>query len=67
MALTREKIERLEVGWIAESDTPWKHPSKSRKWRKRQMNKYIRLKNKHIEPDDVGGKRGTKPEKGYEY
>ena len=67
MATIREKIERFEIKWAADSDTPWKHPSKSRKWRKRQMNKYIRRKNKHISEDDIAQKIGRKPFKGWEY
>lgn len=67
MALCREKIERFEIEWAKNSDTPWKKPSYSRKWLKKQMNKYIRLLNKHIDDDDVGFKQGRKPQCGYEY
>ena len=67
MALTREKIERFEIKWAKESDTPWKRPSFSRKWLKRQMNKFIRLQGKRIQPDDIGCKRGRKPLSGWEY
>lgn len=67
MALCREKIERLEIQWARESDKPWKKASRSRKWMKRQMNKYIRLKGKEISDDEVGFKKGRKPQRGYEY
>lgn len=67
MALCREKIERLEIQWSRESDKPWKNASRSRKWMKRQMNKYIRLKGKEIFDDEVGFKQGRKPQRGYEY
>ena len=61
MAICREKIEHLEIEWIKESDKPWRKNSKSRSWLKKQMNKFIRLANKRIEPDDVGYKQGRKP------
>ena len=32
-----------------------------------QYNKYIRLKGKHIEDDDIGFKQGRKPQCGWEY
>lgn len=67
MALCREKIERLEIKWSKNSDTPWKKLSYSRKWLKRQMNKYLRLKGKEISDDDIGCKQGRKPQRGYEY
>lgn len=67
MALCREKIERFEIKWSKDSDTPWKNPSYSRKWLKRQMNKYLRLKGKEIADDDVGFKKGRKPQCGSEY
>lgn len=67
MALCREKIERLEIQWARKSDKPWKNASRSRKWMKRQMNKYIRLKGKEISDDEVGFKKGRKPQRGYEY
>ena len=67
MGVTREKIERFEIKWAKESDTPWKNPSKSRKWLKKQMNRYIRRKNKHIDDDDIGQKIGRKPLNGWEY
>ena len=67
MALCREKIERLEIKWAKKSDKPWRKPSYSRKWLKRQMNKYIRIKGKKISEDDVGFKQGKKPQHGYEY
>ena len=67
MALCREKIERFEIRWIKDSDTPWKINSRSRKWLKRQMNKFIRLCGKKIDPDDVCYKQGRKPLRGWEY
>ena len=67
MALCREKIEHLEIKWARESDKPWQKPSYSRKWLKRQMNKYIRLKGKHIDDDDIGFKQGRKPQCCWEY
>ena len=67
MALCREKIEHLEIKLAKESDTPWKKPSYSRKWLKRQMNKYIRLMGKRISEDDIGFKQGRKPQCGWEY
>ena len=67
MGVMREKIERFEIKWAKESDTPWKNPSWSRKWLKKQMTRYIRRKNKHIDDDDIGQKIGRKPLKGWEY
>ena len=67
MALCREKIERLEIKWSKNSDTPWKKLSYSRKWLKRQMNKYLRLKGKEIADDDIGCKQERKPQRGYVY
>lgn len=67
MALCREKIERFEIQWAMESDKPWQKPSRSRKWRKRQMNKYIRIKGKELSDDEVGFKKGRKPQRGWEY
>ena len=67
MALCREKIEHLEIKWAKESDKPWQKQSYSRKWLKRQINKYIRLKCKHIDDDDIGFKKGRKPQRGFEY
>lgn len=69
MALNREQIEHLEYQWkkSGKMNNPWRQLSKSRKWLKKQLNKYIRLKNKHIEDDDVGCKQGKKPFKGWEY
>ncbi len=64
MALSREKIERFEIKWASE---PWKKLSYSRKWLKKQMNKFIRIKNKKIDDDDIGYKQGRKPLKGWEY
>lgn len=67
MATTREKIERFEIKWGKDSDTPWRCFSYSRKWLKKQMNRFIRRQGKKIEPDDIGCKRGRKPLKGWEY
>lgn len=67
MALAREQIEHLEHYWEQDSEKPWKKLSKSRRWMKKQMNKYIRLKGKKIEDDEVGGKIGRKPLYGWEY
>ena len=67
MATTREKIEHLEHRWVKDSDTPWQNWSYSRKWLKKQMNRYIRRQNKKIEEDDITVKQGRKPLKGWEY
>lgn len=69
MALNREQIEHFEYWWkkSGEMDNPWRRLSKSRKWLKKQVNKYIRLKGKHIEDDEIGGKIGKKPLCGWEY
>ena len=74
MATTREQIEHLEHEWIEglkkDKDNGsgwWRKLSKSRKYLKSQMNRYIRRQNKKIEPDDVGGKIGKKPFSGWEY
>ena len=64
MATCREKIERFEIKW---ADSPWKKLSFSRRWLKQQMNKFIRRQGKKIDPDDIGGKIGRKPTKGWEY
>ena len=65
MGTFRDQIEHLEHRLQQESDKPWKNFSRSRKMLKRMMNRYIRRQK--IEPDDVGGKRGRKPTKGWEY
>lgn len=67
MACNREKIERFEIKWLDRESFPWKHPSKSRKWRKKQMNRFIRRNGKHVEDDDRGYKLGRKPYKGWEW
>ena len=69
MALTRDQIEHLEYrlklcGFMT---NPWRNVSHSRRWLKKQMNKYMRIKNKRIDDDDVGYKQGRKPYSGYEY
>lgn len=68
MATNREKIEHFEHLWEGEdNEKPWKRFSHSRRWLKQQMNKFIRRNNKKIDEDDVGGKQGRKPYKGWEY
>lgn len=66
MATTREKIERFEIEW-GNALAPWKRFSYSRKWLKKQMNRYIRREGKRIDDDEQGYKRGRKPLKGWEY
>lgn len=66
MATVREKIEHLEIKWAKEI-APWKNGSYSRKWLKRQMNRFMRRSNKYINEDEQGFKRGRKPYKGWEY
>ena len=66
MATTRDQIEHIEHNWLNE-EKPWKNYSKSRKYLKRQMNKYIRRNGKRIEEDEIGGKQGKKPYYGWEY
>lgn len=39
--------------------------SKISGWLKKQMNRYLRRKNKKIDEDDVGYKRNTKPYYGW--
>ena len=63
MATSREQIEHPQ--FMRDKQRPWKYFFKSSKWLKKQMNRFIRRKK--IEPDDVGGKRGRKPCKGWEY
>lgn len=70
MALCREQIEHMEHGWSKDSETPWQNWSYSRKWLKKQMNKFIRLKGKQAlqNNDDIsGGKQGRKPCSGWEW
>jgi hypothetical protein len=69
MALTREQIEHFEYWWNKSGDmkNPWRKLSHSRKWLKKQVNKYLRIKNKHIDEDDIGYKQGKKPLCGWEY
>lgn len=66
MATSRDQIEHLEHWWIP-ADRPWKNFSKSRRWLKRQMNRYMRRLNKKISLDDAGYKQNRKPVKGWEY
>ena len=66
MATVREQIEHLEHEWKDE-EKPWKSFSKSRKYLKTQMNKFIRRSNKKIDEDDIGGKTNKKPYKGWEF
>lgn len=56
MSLYKEQIEHPE----------WVKKSKTHKWMKRQMNKFLRLKNKKIDDDDAGG-YGKKETKGWEW
>ena len=70
MALSREQIEHLE--WklrnlYSFNAKPWKKYSHSRKWLKRQMNRFVRRNNKNINQDDIGYKTNRKPMRGYEY
>ncbi len=67
MALSREQIEHLEHEWIKLSDKPWRKTSRSRRYLKKQMNKFIRLQGKKISDDETGTKQGRKPLKGWEY
>ncbi len=69
MALCREQIEHFEYWWKKSGsiDNPWRHLSKSRRWLKKQLHKYMRLQNKKIDDDDIGGKRGRRPFSGWEY
>ena len=74
MALIREQIEHLEHKWEEDLKKDkekesgwWRKLSKSRKYLKNQMNRYIRRQNKKIDEDDVGGKVGKKPCCGWEY
>ena len=66
MATSREQIEHLEHFWKNE-EKPWKKYSRSRRWLKRQMNRFIRRNNKNIEDDELGKKQGRKPYLGWEY
>ena len=72
MATTREQIEHFEHEWAKTLEKNkesgwWKNFSKTRKYLKTQMNRYIRRQNKKIETEDIGGKFGRKPFKGWEY
>ena len=69
MGLTREQIEHFEYWWKknGDMDNPWRHLSKSRKWLKKQVHNYMRIKNKRIDEDDIGYKQGRKPYCGWEY
>ena len=74
MATTREQIEHLEHKWEEDLKKDkgkengwWRKLSRSRKYLKKQVNRYIRRQNKKIEPDDIGGKIGKKPFSGWEY
>lgn len=66
MATTRDQIEHIEHNWVDE-EKPWKKFSKSRKYLKKQMNKYIRRKGKDISDDDISIKTKRKPYSGWEY
>lgn len=65
MATCRDKIEHLEHELIKNSEKPWRQTSKSRKWLKKQMNRFMRRE--PISDDDIGRKTGRKPTFGYEY
>lgn len=67
MGVRLEQIEHFEHFWAQKSDKPWRNLSYSRKWLKKQMNKFLRRKNKKISQDDIGYKQGRKPFCGYEY
>ena len=70
MATTRDQIEHFDHYYKVrggEDDKPWKNYSHSRRWLKKQMNRYIRRKGKKIEDDEQGNKQGRKPYSGYEY
>lgn len=74
MGATREQIEHLEHQWEEDlmkeknkEDGWWRKLSRSRKYLKKQMNRYIRRQNKKIEEDDVSIKSGRKPCSGWEY
>lgn len=64
MATNREQIEHLN---FKNENKSWKKYSHSRKWLKRQMNKYIRRTLKDIKEDEQGFKQKRKPYCGYEY
>lgn len=67
MALRKEQIEHLEHYW-KDNERPWKNFSRSRKYMKKQVNKYIRLQGKkNIDENTTGGKKGRKPLYGWEY
>lgn len=66
MATVRDQIEHLEHEWVDE-EKPWKTYSRSRSWLKKQMNRFMRRKNKEIQDDDIGYKSNKKPVKGWEY
>ena len=57
MALTREQIEHFEYWWKKNGtmDNPWRHLSKSRKWLKKQVNKYMQtvLQEEPLDPSLV--------------
>ena len=67
MSSYKEQIEHMEILFSKDSDTPWKDYSRSRKWAKKQMNRYMRRLNKKIQPDDGGRKTGRKPNDGWEW
>lgn len=74
MALTREQIEHLEHQWEEDLKKEknkengwWRKLSRSRRYLKKQMNRYIRRQNKKIDEDDASIKSGRKPCSGWEY
>jgi len=64
MATSREQIEHPEHRW---EEGTWKKLSHSRKWLKKQMNRYLRRKNKTIGEEESTSKVGRKPYQGWEY
>ena len=72
MATTREQIEHLEHFFEEKEKSEknegwWRKLSKSRKYLKKQVNRYMRRQNKKIQEDDVAVKSGRKPLSGWEY
>lgn len=74
MALRRGQIERLEHQWEEDLKKEknkengwWRNLSRSRRYLKKQMNRYIRRQNKKVDEDDASIKSGRKPYSGSEY
>lgn len=67
MATCRDQIEHLEHWWKDE-EKPWKDYSHSRRWLKKQMNRFIRRQNKKIKNGDISYVESRrKPYLGWEY